>query len=221
MSGVKNWRVKDGEPNIRPFFVRASTDAVWGDIAVLWDDTLAQRIAKATASEIDFQNATPAVAGIMGFFWEDLKLDADGQIAQTTPSTVEPGAAVTYPIASFSRLMHRASQPLSGTTPDKGNYQAQICVFDNNIEVLLDVCNNGAATTVTQALQWNDFGLILDGTQFKVDVNVTSGDAAGLIVTEVDTSQPNFNVSAEVNNAVWVRVKPTHQQAILLPLMYA
>lgn len=203
---------------IEPYFCRASQDMIAGDIVALADDTTTSRIFAATATEIDFQNAS-AVAGLLGFMWHDHKTDASGNTAQSFPSTVETGAGVKYPVSSYSDLMHRSLQPLVGTTPDIGNMMAHVCIFTNDLEILLDVCSNGAVTTVNNTLVGLDFGLILDGAQYKADVNVTSGNAAGLVCVECDELQPNFNVSAETGNACWFRVKATHQE-YLTGLLY-
>lgn len=217
MGGIRAIRSRSGKPLIRSYFVRASQDIDLYDVLVLMDDTLADRVIKATNTEL--QNTTPN--GFLGIAMHSLKLDSSGQLVQSVPSTVETGAAVIYPVPSMSRVLHRASQALSGSGTDVGNYQIQVLVFTDDTEILIDVCNNKAATTVTQALQGLDYGIILDDgdDSFKMDVNVTSGNAAGLVVTEVDTTQANFNASADNNNAVWVNIKSTHQQ-YLTGLLY-
>lgn len=207
MAGVKAWRKPDGMPLIRPYFVTAGETYNWGDLVVLKDYTVADRVLLATNTEL--QSSTN---GWLGFVWTPMSTDANGNLTQDIPSTVETGAAVIHPVPSASRIMHRASQALAGSTPDIGNHQIQICIFNDDLEVLMDVCSNSAATTVSQIIQGFDFGLIKDAgdSAYKVDVNNTTQN--GAVIVEVDTTQSNFNASADNNNAVWIRIKQAYQQ---------
>lgn len=208
MSGVKKWRTNTGKLEIRPYFVRVSQDMVWGDIVCLCTNTLTPRIKLATDTEL--QETTPK--GILGFVVEDFKNDANGQVVQSVPSTVETGAAVVHPIPSYSRIMSRGSQALSGSTPDIGNYQVHVAVFTDDLEIMLDVTTGGSAYTVTQANRGIAYGIKYTGGRYVIDIAVTTTTAAGTI-TEVDTSQKNFNTSATTENGVWYRIKPGFQQA--------
>ena len=208
MSGVKAWRTRHGVPLIDHKPLRVSQTIVWGDIMVLGANTLVNRLVLATDAYLE-----DIAKGLWGFAWHDITVDANGALTQTIPSTVETAAAVIHPIPSFSRLMHRLSQPLIGTTPDIGNIEMQVCVFTDDLEVLMDVSSSEGVATVTQAIVGEFYGLVNDGGVYKVDLaTAASVTEAAVQVMEVDTTQTNFNVSAETNNAVWVRVRAAAQQ---------
>jgi hypothetical protein len=210
MAGVKAWRSRTGaQPLVLPYFARVSQTLVWGDIVCLCSNTLTPRIKAATDTEL--QETTPK--GILGFVWQDFANDANGQLVQSVPSTVETGAAVIHPVPNYSRIAARGSQPLSGSTPDIGNYEVQVCVFTDDIEVLLDVRTGTSAYQVTQANRGIAYGLKYSGGIYFIDIAVTTTAAAG-VITEVDTQQPNFNVSATHDNAVWYKIRPAFQQHV-------
>lgn len=207
MSGIKGWRTKSGTPQIIPYFVRISQDMVFGDVVVLHTNTLVSRIAAGIDAEL--QETTPK--GVLGIMWQDFKNDASGQLVQAVPSTVETGAAVIHPAVNYSRIMARANQSLVGTGTDIGNYQCNVAVFNDDLEILLDVTTGGGAYQVTQANRGLAYGLKNVAGRFVIDAAVTGTAAAGTI-TEVDTTQVNFNVSASSQNACWFRIKPGFQQ---------
>lgn len=215
MPGVTVGRLASGilVPEVRSYLVEGSQTIYAGDWVVLVDNTNAQRVKKLTSTEITADYTETNVKGILGIAAHDIKTDADGNVSQIVPSTVESGARATYALPSYASGIDTASNITGGSTPDKGNARLNVILANDTTEFLIRAAGAADANvTITQAYIGTTAGIqITDTIDFKADLGETSGNGSCLIITGVDETDPNFNVSSN-DCRIFVKVKRALQQ---------
>src|SRR5262252_858050 len=199
MTSVKAWRMQIASPapNIQPYLVEASQDIRAGDFVQLKQDIQATRVIKLTG-------ALSATNIILGIAWHSIKTDANGNLIPNTLSTIDPGAIVTYPVPSYGGLVDRPAGNFTGTTPDIGSARLAVCLISPNLELFMDACGAAnAAVTINMTQLGKAVGLQAVTNDTKADFSA-SGAATGLVVTAVGEREPNYNVSANFSNGVWL-----------------
>lgn len=177
-----------------------------GNLVVLNNANSTVRVCNLTSTMIAAHFTNTSVAGILGVACYDVKTDANGAPVGTLvpPSTVDAGAGITYKLQNTAAGLQR--------DPVTGNAKLVVQICDDNTEFSIRAqTTSNAAVTVSSTKVGKLIGIqTYLTTEFASNEAATGTDLCA-VVTSVNETDPNFNVSSTQCRYNF-RVLPAYQQ---------